>query len=608
MIEHLQIGRSGYFHRRKRGLSKDAIDKMFRALRAQARQPSQNLFRANRVQLGDARYSAICFSHERDVSFLAPAAGVVERICGYVLIVEHGPHVAVFRSALELPSAFKTRFLGKIDNERIERAIARHDAVFEKLRLRNMSISPFALRSKTLESRDLENAVAASSASRFIPQAYSVRRDDGVYSATPTTGRIAVRADRAGFEAAVAWASEISELLQADGGGVAGFIRNFARPVELDALAKGVRPTFLGIDTMALADALFGDGDGDGVRLVRDANGVPEELAKKDAETVLAGLEAAFPVIKHRGGLEVRAEDRATSIGSLRIGATRIGLRGLDLPPIAGISVERRDQPLGEDANAVSLARYIDRENLFTVLFSDLALAYIDGALFRDEALASGGAALLAHLQVDPSLANATSEKGAFAPGQLEFAPNCVFRSVVDAIAGTDDVLLCDDLGDEWADFIGISTQTNPAMISFYHAKHGDQSLSASAFHDSVGQAIKNLGRMSLPADMLPGKLAGWDDRYRNSGVQTQIARIVRGGTRQEISSKLNIVRAAPDALQRVFIVTSSLSRAQVEQVLADAAQGTTPPPHFVQLYWLLMSYFSACMEMGVRGYVICRP
>ncbi|AZI38240.1 hypothetical protein EGO55_09950 [Caenibius tardaugens NBRC 16725] len=297
-----------------------------------------------------------------------------------------------------------------------------------------------------------------------------------------------------------------------------------------------------------------------------------------------------------------------TPIATLRIGTTRIALRALDLPVIAGISVERRALPLGEDANTVSLARYIDRENLFTVLFSDLALAYIDGALFRDEALAGGGAALLAHLQVDQSLEQTTSEKGTFAPGQIAFTQDSVFRSVVDTIANSEDVLLCDDLGDEWADFIGISTGTSPTMISFYHAKHGNPSLSASAFHDSVGQAIKNLGRMSLPTDMLPAKLAGWNDRYRNSGIQTEIARMIRGGTPQEIAGKLDAVRFAPDVLQRVFIVTSSLSRAQVQDVLAAAAQGTTPSPHFVQLYWLLMSYFSACVEMGVRGYVVCRP
>lgn len=606
MIEHLEIGRSGYFYQRKRRLSNDAIDKLFRALRAQTRQPSQNFFRIDRVTLGEARYSAICFSYERDVSFLAAEAEVVERVFGYVLLVERGPHVVVFKSGLDIPSGFKTAFLGKIADERIERAIARHDAVFEKLRLRNMSISPLALRSKTLEARDLENAIATSSASRFIPQGYSVRRADGVYSATPTTGRISVRADRAGVEAAVVWATEISELLEAENGAVAGFIRNFARPIELTALPAKVRPTFVGIDTMGLADALFTVDDG--IRLIREGANGAEALSREEAEALLTALEPAFPIVTRRGLHEVKADDGITQIATLRIGSTRIALRVLDLPAIASISVERREFPLGEDADAVSLARFIDRENLFTVLFSDLALAYIDGALFRDEALAGGGATLLAHLQVDQSLEQSTSEKGTFAPGQIAFAEDSVFRSVIDTIAIGEDVLLCDDLGDEWADFIGISTTTSPTMISFYHAKHGNPSLSASAFHDSVGQAIKNLGRMSLPIDMLPGKLAGWNDRYRNNGVQTEIARMIRGGTPQEIAGKLDAVRATPDVLQRVFIVTSSLSRTQVQGVLAAAAQGTTPSPHFVQLYWLLMSYFSACVEMGVRGYVVCRP
>lgn len=606
MIDHLEIAQSGYFYQRKRRLSNEAINRLFTTLRAQARQPSQNLFRADRVVLGDARYSAICFSHERDVSFLAPEANVVERVYGYVLIIEHGPYIAVFKTGLELPSAFKIAHLGKVANERIESAIARHDAVFEKLRLRNMSISPHALRSKSLEARDLENAVATSSASRFIPQAYSVRREDGVYSATPTTGRISLRANRAGIEATVAWATQISELLQADNGAVAGFIRNFARPIELTALPADVRPTFVGIDTMGLADLLFSAEDG--VRLIRvGANGA-EELNQPQAEVVLTALEPAFPVMSRRDAHVVRAEDGANPIAKLRIGATRIGLKDLDLPQIAGILVEKRSEPLGEDANAVSLARYLDREDLFTVLFSDLALAYINGALFRDEALAGGGAALLANLRVDPSLAHTTSEKGDFAVGQIAFADGSVFRSVVDTIADGDDVLLCDDLGDEWADFIGVNTQSSPTMISFYHAKHGNQSLSASAFHDSVGQAIKNLGRMGLPADMLPNKLAGWDDRYRNNGVQTDIPRMIRGGTPQQIAEKLETVRAAPDAFLRVFIVTSSLSRAQVEGVFAEIVEGTAPTPHFVQLYWLLMSYFSACVEMGVRGYVVCRP
>lgn len=604
MIEHLEIGRSGYFYRRKRRLTNEAIDRLFRSLRANARQPSQNLFRIDREALGETRYSAICFSHERNPSFLEPAAGAIERVFGYVLLVETGTYVAVFKSGLDLPSAFRTAYLDKVANERVERAIARNDAVFEKLRLRNMSISPLTLRSKTLEARDLENSVATTSASRFIPQAYSVRRPDGVYSATPNTGRISVRADRGDVEAAVTWASEIAGLLDVGDGEISAFIRNFARPLELSSIPPSVRPTYVGIDIIGLSRALFDD---DGIRLVRPVGEAIEELDQAATEMVLAALDHPFPVVRRRQATEVRHVNGRTLIGKLRVGKTRIGLRDLNLAEIEEIMVEQRSAPVGEDPEARSLARYVDREDLFTVLFSDLALAYIDGSLFRDEALAGGGTSFLAHLQAEPSLAATASEKGSFEAGQKLFAADSVFCAVVDFIA-SDDVLLCDDLGDEWADFIGVTTVGSPTMISFYHAKHGAQSLSASAFHDSVGQAIKNLGRMTLPPEMLEAKLASWDDFYRNAGVQTQIARMVRGGVRDEIAAKLETVRLAPDAFRRVFIVTSSLSRAQVEAVLAAAAQGVQPSPHFVQLYWLLMSYFSACVEMGVRGYVVCRP
>ena len=70
----------------------------------------------------------------------------------------------------------------------------------------------------------------------------------------------------------------------------------------------------------------------------------------------------------------------------------------------------------------------------------------------------------------------------------------------------------------------------------------------------------------------------------------------------------MEAVRSAPDLAKRVFIVTSSLSRARVAQVFADAATGQAPTAHFVQLYWLLTNYFAACKEMGATGYVICRP
>jgi hypothetical protein len=59
--------------------------------------------------------------------------------------------------------------------------------------------------------------------------------------------------------------------------------------------------------------------------------------------------------------------------------------------------------------------------------------------------------------------------------------------------------------------------------------------------------------------------------------------------------------------IRRVFIVTSSLSRGAVERAFVDIAAGQTPDPYFVQLYWLLQTFFSACTEVGAHGYVVCR-
>lgn len=145
-------------------------------------------------------------------------------------------------------------------------------------------------------------------------------------------------------------------------------------------------------------------------------------------------------------------------------------------------------------------------------------------------------------------------------------------------------------------------------MVSFYHAKHGDRSLSASAFHDAVGQAVKNLGRLGLANDAMAAKYGGWNEPYRNGGTTTAIARYMRGGTRADVEAKIGSASGAPDVVRRVLIVTSSLSRADVEEAFGRVAAGQSIRPNFVQLYWILMGFFSSCVEIGAVGYVVCQP
>lgn len=603
LIENLRVGKTANFHNLKRSLSNAAIDDLFRQVRAAQPSASQNLFHHRRVQAGNAFWSAISFLYDRSPSFMLDKAAIHERVCGFLLLIEHRDHIAIFKSKLDLPAGFVNRYLGRVPAERIDIAIARHDAVFQKLRLRNMSVSKHAMRNKTFEADDLRDVVGPAGANRYVPQAYAVRSGTEHYSTTPSTGRIAQRSDRVDHLTLVDYAKAVIDGLVASRGQPAAFIRTFARAIDLASISGLARPTTFAVNVPGLAEALHETRE---IRLVRPKGDRFISLSKDQSDVVLAELDTVLAITGHGPIMELRFGTDEVGVGAIAINKSRVALRDLQLPHSANVEVESTDYPLGQDPNRTSLRRYIDRENGFILLFDNLSLAYIDGTLFRDDALAEGGKSFLRYLRPHPLLAQVTDEKGTFSKKQRTFDADSTFGVIEAAIADGDEVLVCDDLGDEWADFIGLNNVSSPPRITFYHAKHGALSLGASAFHVSVSQAIKNLQRMSLPADSMATKIRGWKKQYVNGGVKTSIPRVSRGNP-DELAREFERARTAPDVVRRVFIVTSSLSRGQVEHALEGIAAGRTPDPYFVQLYWLLLSFFSACTEMNALGYVVCQ-
>ena len=230
------------------------------------------------------------------------------------------------------------------------------------------------------------------------------------------------------------------------------------------------------------------------------------------------------------------------------------------------------------------------------------------GTLYRDDAFAAGDSTLLRNLKAETRLVPATSEKGGFTTVQNRFDNDSVFGIIAHGVASSDTTLVCDDLSDEWADFIGINIGGDVPILSFYHAKHGNLSLGASPFHVAVSQAIKNLGRIALPTELMASKITSWMQFYSNDGVQTQIPRVLRGGNAAALAQTFTEARLAPTIVKRVCIVTSSLSRQAVANALEEVRHGQRPDPHFVQLYWLLLSFFSACVEVGAVGLIVCQP
>jgi hypothetical protein len=603
MIDWLRAAKSANFYKRRKKLPKAAITALFRTIRHNSKTPSKNVFHEIKKALGHTVWSAIAFFYERDPSFLElPAGHTKEHVCGFLMLMEHREHVVIFKSALDVPSKFKSEYFQQVGNDRVEAAIACADATFEQIRLRNMATSKYALRSKTLEANDLRTVVGPSGASRYVPRGYRVRRGADHYSTTPNTGRISLRSDRATYQDLLNWASAVVDMLIDQNVEPSTFIRAFARSIDLDSVPTGLLPTYIAVDVPTLTEQIFDEPDG--MRLIRRTGDDAVVLEKSEVDAILALLDRTLTVREVRRELRI-IDPQNRQIGNLSIGKTRISLRSLEISEIENIYIEPANPPAGEEEHGVPIKRHIDQNDLYTILFNDLAVVYLDGALYRDDSLGDG-THFLSYLTANPQLNGATSEKGTFSALHTTFDPGSVFNVVTDHIAAHDELLVCDDLGDEWADFIGINTSSQPKTISFYHAKHGALSLSASALHVAVSQATKNLGRINLAVEAVEAKLPKWTTAYVNDNVGTLIQRVVRGdpGTiRETITDALS----SPDTIRRVFIVTSSLSRGQVEERFVAIRGGEAPTPHFVQLYWLLMSYFSACAEVGAYPYVVCR-
>jgi hypothetical protein len=606
LIGLLRAGKAANFHKLDTELSNAAIEEFFREVRKRQESRKQNLMYHCRERHRDAIWSAISFRYLSHPPFLDESSKVKDLVAGYMLLVEYRDYLAVFKSRLEMPPYFPTKYLGRVPAERIASATARGEPIFEKIRLRHMSVSKNAMRNKTLEADDLRNAVPQGSSNRYAPQGYTLRTGTDQFSATPRTGRITQRSDRVDHTTLIDYACVIIDQLIDAPNEVTPFLRAFARPVDLESIKGRVRPTTIAIDVAGLADTIFEHRQ---IRLVRKKGKGFTELKEDETREVLNHLTEIFEIRGEGSPLKIFRHGEEEPIGAISINKSRIALRELQLASTVGLEVESTAYDVGEDPDRMSLRHYLNAEDAFILLFNELSYAYIDGALFEDSAFTDGGGNFLRYLRTDPLLSDVTDEKGTFSRTHTEFDPDSTFGVIANSTADGDNILVCDDLGDEWADFIGLDTGSSPKRLTFYHGKHGALSLGASPFHVSVSQALKNLGNMNLLTTAIDGKIDNkWAKNYvSGSSVRTRISRIVRGDPHR-LASDFEGARTAPDLTRRVFIVTSSLSRQSVEAAFAEIAAGNAPDPYFAQLYWLLMTFFSQCTEIGAHGYIMCQP
>jgi hypothetical protein len=436
----------------------------------------------------------------------------------------------------------------------------------------------------TQRGRHLEKTLSRVGANQAAPFQVSLRQADQAWRISPGSGRVAVSGGRATIPDLCAWfATTCQDIEQATE--PSDFIKAFAHPIALGDLPANVLPTALQLDSSVVDDLIEL-----GATLRRN------ETAMTDAE-----IEAVRQLIRNLWLVETprtRADEEAemwrlkvddAEVGQLVVRATKISLVSDRLRDVQVVYQEGTSETLNHVFNNGSQP--------LRITFSDATYAYAAGQLFRDHRLLASRGALLDVLsgRLPP---DASVEKG---EANDRFAADSLFGFVVDHASALDQYLICDDMGAEWADFIGVSTAQH--QITFYHCKGGHVEVGASGLHEVVSQAAKNLGYLTASAAELNTRRAKWEGDWRG----TPIPRLQRGADVVDFAAAFVRAVAAPQATRRVTLVTSSLSKAAVARAFDDI-DINAPRAEVVHVLWLLSVFVDQCRSMGAVPEIVCRP
>ncbi|SDG55109.1 hypothetical protein SAMN04488542_1594 [Fontibacillus panacisegetis] len=111
------------------------------------------------------------------------------------------------------------------------------------------------------------------------------------------------------------------------------------------------------------------------------------------------------------------------------------------------------------------------------VTFSEFDVVYTNKRLFKDSKLLENLENFIDVFEEYPALENILSEKGTVNSHMTRFGRNTLFDFVDSVLAPDPNYLFCDDLGNEFADFISVYNQKS---VCFYHAKYASSQFSAS--------------------------------------------------------------------------------------------------------------------------------
>lgn len=533
----------------------------------------------------------------------------MERKFAFLFIIEYENYVVV--SKRNIPSIKILReSLDVIDYETIRSALVTDQAKFQRFGMTNTDVSVSAMRSKTVEADNLEDVFPAIGANTFKLNSYRMAlpkmdsEEDELVSVTMSLSKINQLGVKNKWRSYISWSKRMVDAIKAyPQGNNNSFLSIFAQPVDYlkEYLSGDLTPNAL----LFQVNSLINDERIIGVSHKWKENGI-DRTEDIDKSTLYTKYHAAFDIAADDGG-RFSAKYNETVIVSVDVTENGISLHSDEMENLwltIRDDVETSDVEEEED----NLLAFIEKKGLFVIHFENPSLKYSGGVLFKDATLWGRLDEFLDVFEDDEDLSYTKTEKGNdFTEGQTSFDSDSLFSYCEHKYSDDGKIMVCDDLGTEWADYILIGKNS----VSLFAAKHKGLCFSASAFQEVVGQAQKNLGEFFPSEGTLEKKRDKWSKNYIQSGVNTSIRRVrTEGKTAEDAVSLWKKALNSANYRRDAYLVIDFISKQRLTSCLQKLKDGENIPEkkEAIPILWLLSAFISACQNMNIAVHITCQP
>lgn len=403
------------------------------------------------------------FKYESNPSFLTPGKEI-ETKYGYILLVEYQNYLVVSRRATSDFGALLDGIVEEIDYNTLSKFKITASTEYKKLGVTNLDTSKTAMRRAIYEAQDVKGALSTISTGNKVVSSLKIKNSSGQTSIAIGTSRVNDLGNKVVLKDFCLWAAkqthQISSYKPAK-----TYLDNFAEPMNY---AKEIN-LLVPVSVLFNFSPFLDDFEAGLINKVWFKN---REIQLK---SIFENHDLCMDIAYNAKTTGYEIQNNFDSSLILIKGKNNISIDGSKLKHI-NIEYNAGD--------FINLLGRINKDSLFTVSFQNIDIRYTTRTLFRDNKLLGNIDYFLKSIETSPFLKTAVSEKGVIKASSTSFDANSLF-GIIETSLSSDQYLLCDDLGDEWADYIGFTDGTS---IRFYHAKTSKQKYSASAFHDLVSR------------------------------------------------------------------------------------------------------------------------